>query len=63
MDPKDVEEVLPEIEALKAEGKLFSEDSFQEMADDFKNRTLRVEGHVSSRCPRLQYGLCILLCR
>ncbi len=53
LDPKDVEEVLPEIEALKAEGKLFSEDSFQEMADDFKNRHSVLKAmclHVAHAC-------------
>lgn len=53
LDPKVVAEVLPEIEELKAQGKLFSEDPFEGMAQDFKKRHSVLKAmclHVAHDC-------------
>lgn len=51
--PKDVAEVLNDIETLKKEGKLFSEDTYQNLAIDFKNRPTVIKAmclHIAHDC-------------
>lgn len=51
--PEDVAEVLEDIEALKKEGKLFSEDTYQNLAIDFKNRPTVIKAmclHIAHDC-------------
>lgn len=51
--PEDVAEVLNDIETLKKEGKLFSEDTYQNLAIDFKNRPTVIKAmclHIAHDC-------------
>lgn len=51
--PEDVAEVLKDIETLKKEGKLFSEDTYQNLAIDFKNRPTVIKAmclHIAHDC-------------
>lgn len=51
--PEDVAEVLEDIENLKKEGKLFSEDTYQNLAIDFKNRPTVIKAmclHIAHDC-------------
>lgn len=51
--PEDVAEVLEDIETLKKEGKLFSEDTYQNLAIDFKNRPTVIKAmclHIAHDC-------------
>lgn len=51
--PEDVAEVLSDIETLKKEGKLFSEDTYQNLAIDFKNRPTVIKAmclHIAHDC-------------
>lgn len=51
--PEDVAEVLNDIENLKKEGKLFSEDTYQNLAIDFKNRPTVIKAiclHIAHDC-------------
>lgn len=51
--PEDVAEVLKDIENLKKEGKLFSEDTYQNLAIDFKNRPTVIKAmclHIAHDC-------------
>ena len=51
--PEDVAEVLNDIETLKKEGKLFSEDAYQNLAIDFKNRPTVIKAmclHIAHDC-------------
>lgn len=51
--PEDVAEVLNDIETLKNEGKLFSEDTYQNLAIDFKNRPTVIKAmclHIAHDC-------------
>lgn len=51
--PEDVAEVLSDIETLKKEGKLFSEDTYQNLAIDFKNRPTIIKAmclHIAHDC-------------
>ena len=50
---QDVRECLEDVEALKEQGKLFSEDTYADMAFDFKNRHTEVKAlclHVAHTC-------------
>lgn len=50
---EDVAEVLNDIETLKKEGKLFSEDTYQNLAIDFKNRPTVIKAmclHIAHDC-------------
>lgn len=50
---EDVAEVLEDIETLKKEGKLFSEDTYQNLAIDFKNRPTVIKAmclHIAHDC-------------
>lgn len=50
---EDVTEVLGDIETLKKEGKLFSEDTYQNLAIDFKNRPTVIKAmclHIAHDC-------------
>lgn len=50
---EDVAEVLGDIETLKKEGKLFSEDTYQNLAIDFKNRPTVIKAmclHIAHDC-------------
>ncbi|MBQ7739699.1 MAG: thioether cross-link-forming SCIFF peptide maturase [Eubacterium sp.] len=53
----EIEECFSDIESLKAEGKLFSKDSFKASADDFKMR----QGVVKAICLHVAHG-CNLNC-
>lgn len=49
----DAEEVLADIDSLKAEGKLFSEDVYKNMVIDFKNRPTVIKAmclHIAHDC-------------
>lgn len=51
--PEDVAEVLEDIETLKKEGKLFSEDTYKNLAIDFKNRPTVIKAmclHIAHDC-------------
>lgn len=51
--PEDVAEVLEDIETLKKEGKLFSEDTYRNLAIDFKNRPTVIKAmclHIAHDC-------------
>lgn len=51
--PEDVAEVLEDIETLKKEGKLFSEDTYQNLAIDFKKRPTVIKAmclHIAHDC-------------
>lgn len=51
--PEDVAEVLNDIETLKKERKLFSEDTYQNLAIDFKNRPTVIKAmclHIAHDC-------------
>lgn len=51
--PQDVAEVLEDIETLKKEGKLFSEDTYKNLAIDFKNRPTVIKAmclHIAHDC-------------
>lgn len=51
--PEDVAEVLNDIETLKKDGKLFSEDTYQNLAIDFKNRPTVIKAmclHIAHDC-------------
>lgn len=51
--PEDVAEVLNDIETLKKEGKLFSEDTYQNLAIDFKKRPTVIKAmclHIAHDC-------------
>lgn len=51
--PEDIAEVLNDIETLKKEGKLFSEDTYQNLAIDFKNRPTVIKAmclHIAHDC-------------
>lgn len=51
--PEDVAEVLEDIETLKKEGKIFSEDTYKNLAIDFKNRPTVIKAmclHIAHDC-------------
>lgn len=51
--PEDVVEVLEDIETLKKEGKIFSEDTYKNLAIDFKNRPTVIKAmclHIAHDC-------------
>lgn len=51
--PEDVAEVLEDIETLKKEGKLFSEDTYRNLAIDFRNRPTVIKAmclHIAHDC-------------
>lgn len=51
--PEDVAEVLEDIETLKKKGKLFSEDTYKNLAIDFKNRPTVIKAmclHIAHDC-------------
>ncbi len=59
----DIDLCFEDIEALIADGRLFAEDTFEAVADQFKRRQGGTEGHLPACCSRLQPGVQILLCR
>ena len=58
----DIDLCFEDIEALKADGRLFAEDTFEQTAKQFKKARCS-KSHMPARCTRLQLGLQILLCR
>ena len=58
---KDILDCIEDIKALIAAGKLFTQDTFSEMAGTFKQRSGRYKGAVPACRPYLQPQLRILL--
>ena len=59
----DIDLCFEDIEALKADGRLFAEDTFEQTAKQFKKKARCSKSHMPARCTRLQRSVQILLCR
>ena len=57
VNEKDIEECFEDIETLIKQGRLFSKDSFEEAAKDFKRR----QGVIKAICLHVAHG-CNLAC-